>query len=197
MTKADLRREALARRHALSEAEVAQRSAALWQQLSAQFPVAEWLWLHVFLPIPRQHEPDTWALIRQLWQERPALQLAVPVVQPDGQTLRHFHLTPTTQLVENRWSIPEPVGAAEVLPQQLDAVMIPLLAFDEQGHRVGYGKGFYDRFLAVCRPDVLRIGVSLEPPVPRITDAWEGDVALHACITPTQMWQFSEAQPPQ
>ncbi len=190
MTKAALRREALARRRALPEAEVARRSAALWAQLVLQLPVRDWQWLHVFLPIPRQHEPDTWLLIRQLWATCPGLQVAVPVVQPDGQTLRHFHLRPETPLVENRWDIAEPVGATEVLPPQLDAVLVPLLAFDETGHRVGYGKGFYDRFLAECRPGALRIGVSLEPPVPRIADAWDGDVRLHACLTPEQVWRF-------
>lgn len=190
MIKADLRRAALARRRALPEAEVAQRSAALWQQLWAGFPVPEWQWLHLFLPIPQQHEPDTWLLIQQLWAQQPSLQLAVPVVQPDGHTLRHFHLTPETTLVTNRWGIPEPVGAAEVSPGRLDAVLIPLLTFDETGHRVGYGKGFYDRFLAECRPEALRIGVSLEPPVARITDAWAGDVRLHACLTPERVWRF-------
>lgn len=190
MTKADLRRAALARRRALPAAEVAHRSAALWVQLRAGFPVAQWQWLHLFLPIPQQHEPDTWPLIQQLWAQPPHLQLAVPVVQPDGHTLRHFHLTPDTPLVNNRWGIPEPVGAAEVPPAQLDAVLIPLLAFDEAGHRVGYGKGFYDRFLPECRPDALHIGVGLEPPVPRIADAWDGDVPLHACLTPARVWRF-------
>ncbi|RSK37386.1 5-formyltetrahydrofolate cyclo-ligase [Hymenobacter metallilatus] len=190
MTKANLRREALARRRALPEAEVARRSAALWAQLQAGLPVPAWRWLHLFLPIPQQHEPDTWPLIRGLWAQQPLLQLAVPVVQPDGHSLRHFHLTPETALATNRWGIPEPVGAAEVQPAQLDAVLIPLLAFDETGQRVGYGKGFYDRFLADCRPDILRIGVSLEPPVARIQDAWAGDVPLHACLTPEQVWWF-------
>lgn len=190
MTKTTLRREALARRRALPEAAVAQLSAQLWQQLRAELPVASWQWLHLFLPIPQQHEPDTWLLIRHLWAKQPHLQLAVPVVQPDGQTLRHFHLTSETTLVANRWGIPEPVGAAEVTPPQLDAVLVPLLAFDETGHRVGYGKGFYDRFLAECRLDAQRIGVSLEPPVPRIQDAWGGDVRLHACLTPERVWRF-------
>jgi 5-formyltetrahydrofolate cyclo-ligase len=190
MTKADLRRAALARRRALPEAEVARLSAALWEQLRTGFPVPEWRWLHLFLPIPQQHEPDTWPLIRQLWAEQPYLQLAVPVVQPDGHALRHFHLTPDTRLVANRWHIPEPVGATEVQPGQLDAVLVPLLAFDEAGHRVGYGKGFYDRFMIECRPGALRIGVSLEPPVPRIADAWAGDVRLHACLTPERLWRF-------
>ncbi|QNH64029.1 5-formyltetrahydrofolate cyclo-ligase [Hymenobacter sediminicola] len=190
MLKTDLRRAALARRRALPEEEVTRRSDELRRQLFRHFPVAEWQWLHLFLPIPHHKEPDTWPIVIEIWGEDLPVQLAVPVVQPDGQTLRHYHLTPDTQLLDNKWGIPEPVKAPEVLPTQLDAVLIPLLAFDEQGHRVGYGKGFYDRFLAECRPDTLRIGLSLEPPVPRIVDAWDGDVRLHACITPEKVWRF-------
>ncbi|GAB3302779.1 5-formyltetrahydrofolate cyclo-ligase [Hymenobacter tenuis] len=190
MLKADLRRQALAHRRALPDEELARRSTALWQQLRQEFDLASWQWLHVFLPIPQHKEPNTWALIQQVWAEVPGLQLAVPVVQPDGQTLRHYHLTAATHLVTNRWGIPEPVDATEVVPAQLDAVLIPLLAFDESGHRVGYGKGFYDHFLGQCRPETVRIGVSLESPVPRITDAWAGDVRLHACLTPEQVWRF-------
>ena len=190
MLKAELRRIALAHRKALSESEVAQRSSQLREQLFAHFEVVKWEWLHVFLPIPQQHEPDTWQIIRWIWTHELPVQLAVPMVQADGVSLRHYHLTPDTALANNRWGIPEPMGAAEVQPAQLGAVLIPLLAFDENGHRVGYGKGFYDRFLQECQPDVLRIGLSLEPPVPIIADAWPGDVPLTACVTPSGVWQF-------
>jgi 5-formyltetrahydrofolate cyclo-ligase len=192
MHKADLRQAALNRRRRLTPMEVYRRSELLGQQLFDNFPVAQWQWLHLFLPISQQHEPDTWAIVRKIWGENLPTRLAVPVVQPDGQTLRHFELTPETKLTANRWGIPEPVGASEVPPAAFDAVLVPLLAFDELGQRVGYGKGFYDRFLAQCRPDALRIGVSLEPPVARITDAWPGDVRLHACLTPEQLWQFKD-----
>lgn len=193
MTKAEIRHQALARRHALPEAEVASRSAALWPLLLAGFPMAAWRGLHVFLPIARQREPDTWPLIRRLWAEYPALQLAVPVVQPDGRTLRHYALAPDTPLTPNRWGIPEPAAdAPEVAADAFDAVLVPLLAFDATGHRVGYGKGFYDQFLRECRPNTLRVGVSLEPVGPRITDAWAGDVRLHACLTPERLWRFRE-----
>jgi 5-formyltetrahydrofolate cyclo-ligase len=190
MTKAELRRAALGRRRALTPMEVRRRSVVLGQQLFDSFPVAQWQWLHLFLPIEQQHEPDTWSIVRRIWAEKLPTQLAVPVVQADGTSLRHFQLRPETKLVENRWEIPEPVNAPEVAPDAFDAVLIPLLAFDEAGHRVGYGKGFYDRFLAACRPAARRIGVSLEPPVPHITDAWAGDVRLHACLTPDRLWRF-------
>lgn len=191
MLKADLRRDFLARRRSLTTAEVAQRSQAISEALVVAFPVAKWHWLHVFLPIPQQHEPDTWRIIRHVWATWPAVQVAVPVVQPNGRTLRHYHLTSNTKLVHNRWGIPEPVDAPQVAPEKLDAVLVPLLAFDETGQRVGYGKGFYDHFLAECRPEALRIGLSLEPPVSRIDDAWPGDVRLHACVTPERVWQFT------
>ncbi|RTQ47108.1 5-formyltetrahydrofolate cyclo-ligase [Hymenobacter gummosus] len=189
-TKAELRRQMLAARKQLLPAEVQRRSAALAAQFFAAFPVAEWSWLHTFLPIPQQHEPDTWLIIRRVWQQLPGLRVAVPVVQADGVSLQHYHLDEATELTPNRWGIPEPAGQA--LPPgtwQPDAVLIPLLAFDEQGQRVGYGKGFYDRFLAQ-HPQALRIGLSLEPPVPRIADVWPGDVPLHACVTPGRVWRF-------
>ncbi|HEX8428132.1 5-formyltetrahydrofolate cyclo-ligase [Hymenobacter sp.] len=192
--KAELRQYMLARRKALPPYELARRSTMLRKHLFYYFSIAQWEWLHVFLPIPQQHEPDTWEIIRWIWEYDLPVKLAVPVVQPDGVSLRHHHLTPDTRLVTNRWGIPEPVEAPEVFPQQLDAVLIPLLAFDITGHRVGYGKGFYDRFLSECRPDALRIGMSWEQPVPAIEDASPHDVRLHACLTPMGIrWFGAEA----
>lgn len=189
MLKADLRRLMLARRRALAPAEVARRSELLAARFFAEFPVAEWTWLHAFLPIPHQHEPDTWLIIRRIWREFRRLNVLVPVVQADRHTLKSYYIKPDTPLRPNRWGIPEPDESRQFEPRHLDAVLLPLLAFDEQGQRVGYGKGFYDRFLA-AHPTALRIGLSLEPPVPRITDAWPGDVPLHACLTPERVWWF-------
>ena len=192
--KAALRRAALAQRRTLSAAEVARRSAQLCAGFFQHFPVAEWRWLHVFLPLLAKNEPDTWTIIRRAWAEELLVQLAAPVVQPDGISLRHYALTPDTPLVANRWGIPEPVAAlgAEVQPAQLDAVLVPLLACDQRGHRVGYGGGFYDRFLAQCRPNTRFIGLSIleEEPIAAIADVLPTDVPLHACLTPGGVWNF-------
>lgn len=72
----------------------------------------------------------------------------------------------------------------------LDAVLVPLIAFDARGFRVGYGKGFYDRFLKTCRADCLKIGLSLFPPVEKIADTADFDVKLDACATPEKIWRF-------
>ncbi|MGI4886337.1 MAG: 5-formyltetrahydrofolate cyclo-ligase [Janthinobacterium lividum] len=193
-TKPALRRAALARRGALTAAEVTSRSAQLNAQLFQHFAVAGWQWLHVFLPLAAKHEPDTWAIIRHIWAERLPVRLAAPVVQPDGISLKHYELTAATPLVANRWGIPEPVGApaAAVAPAALDAVLVPLLACGAAGQRVGYGGGFYDRFLAQCRPGTAFIGLNIldEPPGAPLADALPTDVALTALVTPAGVWHF-------
>ena len=195
-TKADLRRTALARRRALDAGELARRSAKLCEHLLRQFPVAGWQWLHLFLPLAKRNEPDTWEVIHWVWGERLPLRLATPVVQPDGISLRHYELRPDTQLTQNRWGIdepvPDPVAAPEVFAAAVDAVLVPLLAADETGQRVGYGGGFYDRFLAQCRPGTQFIGLNVldEPPAGRIADVLPTDVLLTACITPGGVWRF-------
>jgi 5-formyltetrahydrofolate cyclo-ligase len=186
-TKPALRRSALARRQALPPAEIARRSEQLAELLFEHFPVAKWGWLSVFLPLSRRNEPDTWAIIRRIWAEALAVRLAAPVVQPDGVSLKHYELRPDTLLPENRWGIPEPAATgADVSPAALSAVLVPLLAVDRAGHRVGYGGGFYDRLLAQCRPGTLFIGLNglEEPPVPAIAGVEPTDVPLHACVQP-------------
>lgn len=110
---------------------------------------------------------------------------AIPVLTLDV-------LTPATELVENRWGVPEAVSSdqSSMTTDQVDLVIVPLLAYDARGYRVGYGKGYYDRFLADCRPDVRKIGVSFFEPVPQIEDVDEFDVRLDACVTPEKVISF-------
>ena len=193
-TKRVLRRIALARRAALSAGEVTRRSQQLCDQLFQHFPVAQWHWLHVFLPIAGKHEPDTWLVIRRIWAENLAVRLAAPVMQPERRSLKHYELTPATPLHTNHWGIAEPeaAAAAEVLPAAFDAVLVPLLALDAAGHRVGYGGGYYDRFLAQCGPATQFIGFSLldDAPVAALADLRPTDVPLHACLTPGGLRRF-------
>ena len=193
-TKAALRRAALPRRLALTPAEAARRSQQLCDQLFQHFPVAAWRWLHVFLPLAAKQEPDTWPIIRRIWAAGLPVRLAAPVVQPDGTSLKNYELTPATPLLTNRWGIPEPAAdpAAEVAPARFDAVLVPLLAVDQRGQRVGYGGGFYDRFLAQCRPETRFIGLNIlaDAPAPALADVLPTDVPLHACVGPGGVWKF-------
>jgi 5-formyltetrahydrofolate cyclo-ligase len=64
------------------------------------------------------------------------------------------------------------------------------LCFDLRGFRVGYGKGFYDRFLKKCRADCKKIGLSFFEPVKEISDIEEFDVALNFAVTPQEIYNF-------
>ena len=86
--------------------------------------------------------------------------------------------------------IPEPVDGLEVPASKLDVVFVPLLAFDKKGHRVGYGGGFYDRFLKSCKKDVLKIGLSFFLPELEIEDIHSDDIPLDFCVTPGEVFRF-------
>ena len=186
MTKADLRARFLAERRALSRAEVERRSAAISDHffgiITAETPQT----IHVFLPAEGRNEVNTWLIIRRLWADFPAVQVVTSVMNRAEKTLTHYALTSETPLITNRFGIPEPVSSDQsaITNDQFDMVLVPLLAVDERGHRVGYGGGYYDRFLAQCRPDCHKIGLSLFPPVSRIDDVEETDVPLDEWITP-------------
>ena len=104
--------------------------------------------------------------------------------------MTHFLLTDNTIIKKNNYNIPEPVDGIEIPCQKIDVVFVPLLAFDIQGHRVGYGKGFYDRFLAECKPETIKIGLSFFEAETIIEDVFESDMALDYCVTPKQVYKF-------
>lgn len=146
--------------------------------------------VHCYLPATSKKEPDPLPLVRFLAFRNPTLRVLVPVVNADGETLSHFLLEADTPLVLNNWGIPEPEDAEPADPRESQLVFVPLLAFDRQGHRVGYGKGFYDRFLAALPPATLRVGLSFFDPVERIGDTNTFDVRLHYCVTPERVYAF-------
>ena len=91
----------------------------------------------------------------------------------------------------NKWGIPEPVNGIEIPATQLDVVFIPLLAFDEKGNRIGYGKGFYDRFLNECKEDVIKVGLSFFEATTTIEDTNANDIPLDFCVTPEKIYRFN------
>jgi len=72
----------------------------------------------------------------------------------------------------------------------MEVVFIPLLAYDKNGNRVGYGKGFYDKFLAECNPNTIKIGLSFFEPEELISDINTSDVQLNYCVTPNKTFKF-------
>ncbi len=197
MTKVELRHKFLAERKALTAAEISHRSLLItgrfFDFLENNNLITEPSILHTFLPIQRQNEVDTWLIILHLWAAFKHIQVAVPVTNVAHSLLSHYLISPETVFTENRWGIPEPSTQdyQPLAPSDFHIVLVPLLVFDHQGHRVGYGGGYYDRFLADCRPDCLKIGLSLFEPIEQIDDVENTDIPLTICITPTQAYIFN------
>ena len=188
MRKAELRKLMLQKRRALPVDEVHLRSQQIADQFFRHFVLQPGQIIHVFLPILKNNEVNTWPVIERIRLEHPEVRVAVPVTDVVQHVLSHHELTAEAVLIENAWGIPEPQNASIIQTQDVDIVLIPLLAFDQAGQRVGYGKGFYDRFLADCRPDVVKIGLSLEPPVDYIEDPNPFDVPLDYVVMPDRVW---------
>ncbi len=145
-------------------------------------------YLHTFLPIVKNKEVDTWPIID--WAKAKGIKVVISKSDLADNLLTHLLYEKKSQLMNNRWGIPEPQGGTIIPEEKIDLVLIPLLIFDRQGHRVGYGKGYYDRFLAGCRPDTLKVGLSLFSPIDRIADINKQDIKLDYCITPQGVINF-------
>lgn len=190
MTKAELRAEFRRKRRALPEADWKPYCEAISELFFTCLQNRAVSVISTFLPIESHKEVNTWLIVRRLWQDFPSVQVAAPVTDLIAGTLTHSIITPTTEFTKSGYGIPEP-NSSFILPNSaFDLVLVPLLAFDQTGNRVGYGGGFYDRFLAECRPDCLKIGLSLFDPVLVIDDVFEGDIRLNFCITPDRIWDF-------
>lgn len=110
----------------------------------------------------------------------------------DGQTglLENYFFDDAKQLELNTWGIAEPTHGIPTAYNDIDMVLVPLLAFDTQGHRIGYGKGFYDRFLKACRNDCKKIGLAFFEPVEIIEEAGIHDIKLDHVLTPHDTYSF-------
>ena len=187
-SKVALRTLFLKKRLELSKAEHEEKSFAIANHC-LQLPIWDREYIHLFLPIEAKAEVDT-TLILTLLQGRDK-QVVLPKVHQ--QRLQHLLLTDSTKLRKNSWGIPEPDQGIEVLAGQLEVVFIPLLAWDKRGHRVGYGKGFYDNFLSACKPEVIKIGLSLFEAVEAIEGIRPEDIPMDYCVHPEGITAF----PPQ
>ena len=107
----------------------------------------------------------------------------------DTGQLTHYLLQENTAIQLSNYGIPEPVDGIEIPAEKLDVIFVPLLAYDENGNRTGYGKGFYDRFLAQCNSKAIFVGLSFFPPEKGIP-AEKTDIPLHYCITPEKVFSF-------
>ncbi|WP_276168935.1 5-formyltetrahydrofolate cyclo-ligase [Zobellia alginiliquefaciens] len=187
MLKKDLRFLYKKRRDSIDNESLTDSSLSIANEI-LKLPIWSYNYYHIFLPISENKEIDT-TFILSILQGKDKNVVLPKVV--NKTTLEHYLLTDSTRLINNAWNIPEPVDGIEIPTTKIEVVFIPLLAFDTKGNRVGYGKGFYDTFLAECRKDVIKVGLSLfEPEEEFITDVNRYDITLNYCVTPSKTYSF-------
>ncbi|MFC4723099.1 5-formyltetrahydrofolate cyclo-ligase [Geojedonia litorea] len=188
MTKLELRNLYKSKRNTLSEKDAEDLSLKIANQLLS-LTIWEGDFYHIFLSIIEQKEINTEYILNILSGKDK--NIVVPKIDPKTDTLKSYLLTDNTTIKKNKLNIPQPIDGIEIASNTIDVVFVPLLAFDENGHRVGYGKGYYDRFLSQCKPDTLKIGLSFFYPEKPIDDVHEADVKLDYCVTPNSIYTFA------
>lgn len=146
--------------------------------------------IHTYIASEKLGEADTSAIVRYLQFKNPGVTVLAPRINISSGEMEHLHFHDETELIHNIFGIAEPAPGATFEPGEIDLVLIPLLAFDEQGFRVGYGKGYYDKFLSCCREDVIKVGLSFYEPIDKIDDINQYDISLSYCVTPQQVFEF-------
>lgn len=174
-------------RATLSDEDIEEKSLAVANNL-IQLPIWDKTYFHVFLPITEHKELDTEFVLHLLSGKDK--EIVISKSDFETRSMTHFLLTDNTKIKKNEYNIPEPVNGLQVPSSNIDVVFVPLLAFDVHGNRIGYGKGFYDKFLSECRPETIKIGLSFFEAEDQIDDVFESDVKLDFCVTPEKVYNF-------
>ena len=185
MDKNSLRLAYKKQREALTPDQVANKSLQIANQLLS-LALWEKTYFHLFLSNHSLKEVDTEYVLTLL--QGKDKEVVVPRMESNDD-LSHILLTDATAIKPNSFGIPEPIGGIAVSPTTIEVVFVPLLAYDLQGNRIGYGKGYYDRFLVQCDPECRFIGLSFFPPEERIP-VEKTDIKLQYCITPEKIYSF-------
>ncbi len=154
--KAHLREQLRAARAELSSDERRKKSAAISDVLCDMLLEYE----TVLAYASKEPEVDTHALIACLIER--GTRVVVPIIQREDFSLRFSYVTDLSCLRRSTFDVPEPIGSEiPADPDEIEVALIPLIGFDEHGNRLGYGAGYYDRFLETHQ-EIIKIGVGFE-----------------------------------
>ena len=187
MTKSELRKKYKSLRSTLPLSQIDDLSIAIANQ-TLKLPIWDYSFYHIFLSIEEHKEINTDYILNILVGKDK--NIVVSKCNFKDTSLINYLLTDNTVIKKSDWGIPEPVDGIEIDDKKIEVVFVPLLAFDKVGNRVGYGKGFYDNFLANCKPETIKIGLSFFDVEDEIEGVYEGDIRLDYCVTPEQVYRF-------
>jgi len=185
MLKAEARKYYRNLRKQFTKEEIELRSNKIFQKIKTlDLGVAQTF--HVFLPIEKNNEINTYPIIDWLFEQNKAV--IFPLVVGDDMINCKVDKDFKTEL--NSLQIPEPINYKIIDANEIDVVFVPMFVADKNGNRVGYGGGYYDKFLSRCRPETKKIGLTYFKPIDSIEDAYAGDIALDYCLTPDEIVSF-------
>ncbi|HSV12396.1 MAG TPA: 5-formyltetrahydrofolate cyclo-ligase [Hanamia sp.] len=190
MTKKELRHIFKEKRKALSVHDIEKMNDLIlinFQKLMLPFINC----VHTYVASLKLGEPDTAAIVKYLKFRNPLIKIVIPKIDIHSGNISHYHFNESMEMITNAYGIDEPKEGNLISENEIDLVLIPLLAFDKKGFRVGFGKGYYDKFLARCKPNVIKTGLSFFDPVDEIKDISGFDIPLNFCITPKEIFSFS------
>lgn len=190
-TKSEIRAHFLQKRKDLGETERQRRSERISEEAMRFLAENSALQhVHLFLPIERLYEVDTWVLLEKLFAADK--QVYSSISDFDMHEMHTVLIDKDTIFTTDTYGLPTPINPVRIADdQQMDVIFVPLLAFDLRGVRVGYGKGFYDRFFATGNMDVMKMGLSYFEET-ELLPRESHDVLLDGCIVPKGSIYFKE-----
>lgn len=177
--KEELRQTLLERRKSISEPNFYGASAKVIEQLKEQREYQNAKTIHCYISINKRREVETRALIKEMLFK--GKKVVVPITDFENGILTHIELRSFDDLEANKWGVLEPNGGEQVSPEELDLVIVPMVGADEQCNRIGYGEGFYDRFLKDVSGS--KIGLTFERNVIEQIPVEDFDIPLDKIIT--------------
>jgi len=189
MTKKEARRIYKQKRKELSAAERSKLDDLMLIQFQ-KLPLPDIEYLLCYWPIEENNEPNTHLFSDFLEFRNPALKVLYPRSDFDRMEMDAIEIGTDAPFHKNAWNIYEPMTGKLIDAGMIDMVFVPLLVFDKQGYRVGYGKGFYDKYLKQCKQDSIKVGFCYFDPIDEIEGRQDFDVPLSLYITPHTSYVF-------
>lgn len=144
--------------------------------------------IHLFLSISRLNEINTFPLLEKL--QKMGYILYTSYINPTTKVLDTLEISDTNEFKLDAFGIPLPKEMTLAETGKIQLVFVPLLAFDQKGNRLGYGKAYYDQFLSTFKNEIIKVGLSFFPPEKEIP-VEPHDIGLDICITPDKVYHFS------
>jgi 5-formyltetrahydrofolate cyclo-ligase len=155
-----------------------------------ELPILNCNYLFSYIPLVQKGELEMHYFEETVIAQNASCIVCYPLVDIGLNIMSAVATNTQTKYEKNKWGISEPQNGTKIDNNLIDVVFVPLLIFDKAGNRVGYGKGFYDKFLATCNKNCTTIGFSLFEPIDQIVNTNEFDVPLKYCITPAHLYEF-------